>query len=207
MSSKLLSWNFKRLYFIDLGLKFVFYCKFLSEALRDDRNKHKEIWAQTPAGHHVYSSIESLLCIPKQSLLVFPEWSAKNEETQCLPLSGTNPQIADIAKPEWHGDIKVHTLNPKHQTRDPSRICQLADMRDPNVSSCKSSWTCTHPLRLVPIMSWVWFPAGPAAQECIYSSYIYTGAWMPDKSSKLKIGVKSMNWTSGLLCTALCRDF
>lgn len=57
------------------------------------------------------------------------------EETHCLPLSGgVNPQIADIAKPEWHGDIKVHMLNPKYQTQDLSRICLFLAVHGPNVS-------------------------------------------------------------------------
>lgn len=78
---------------------------------------------------------ESILQILEQSLLVFPVWSAKDEETQCLPLSGgINPQIGDTAKPEWHGNIKVHTLNPKHQTRDLSRICLFLDIRARNLS-------------------------------------------------------------------------
>lgn len=83
------------------------------------------------------------------------------EETHCLPLSGgANPQIADIAKPEWHGDIKVHTLNPKYQTLDLSRICLFLEIHGPNVSPrhilltlslvlslnclCKSAWTRRH---------------------------------------------------------------
>lgn len=42
--------------------------------------------------------------MPEQSLLAFPGRSAKDEEAQCLLLSGgVNPQIADRAKPEWHG--------------------------------------------------------------------------------------------------------
>lgn len=53
---------------------------------------------------------ESILQTPEQSLLVFPMWSAKNEKTQCLLLSGgANPQIADTAKPEWHGGIWKRT--------------------------------------------------------------------------------------------------
>lgn len=57
---------------------------------------------------------ESILQISRRSWWIFPVQSAKDEETQCLPLSGgVNPPVADIAKPEWHGDIKVHCLNGK----------------------------------------------------------------------------------------------
>lgn len=139
-------------------------------------------WDITTPPHKTHS-----LDNAKKSLLVFPVWSAKDEETQCLPLSGSvNPQIADIAKPEWHGDIKVHTLNPKYQTEDLFRIWLSLDIHAPNVfllwhadvkPCAKFKWTTntqTHPQTYRQITDLI---------PQMYRSWdtVCAGLWMADK--------------------------
>lgn len=55
---------------------------------------------------------------------------------------GVNTQVGDIAKSEWHGDIKVHTLNPKYLYQDLCRIYAYFE----TFSLCMSSSVtyCSH---------------------------------------------------------------